>query len=99
MNLEVFQQHIQNELKEKGRVYLRVKVIPGAPQNKIIQILETEKEQTVKIAIVQKAEKGKANAALCRFLEKNFGCSCVIITGASDRVKMVCLQILDKMFK
>jgi uncharacterized protein len=69
--------------------YLRVKVIPGAPRT---EIKDTMADGTIKIAVAAAPEKGKANAALMKFLAEEFGVpksNITIISGASDRVKLI----------
>jgi uncharacterized protein len=69
--------------------YIKVKVIPGAPKT---EIKNTMADGTIKIAVAAAPEKGKANAALIKFLAEEFGVlkdEVVIISGASSRVKLV----------
>ncbi len=76
-------------LKEKGEVYLRLKIFPGASISKIVKILE---DDTIKINISASAEKGKANQELIKFLAKYFRVNrnnIKIISGAGSRIKLI----------
>ena len=80
-------------LKEKGEVYLRIKVFPGANQNEVREILEDE---TIKISIVAPPEKGKANQELIKFLTKEFEIkkdNIKIISGKTERIKLIKIKI------
>jgi uncharacterized protein len=80
---------LKKELEENGQAYVRIKVIPGAPRT---EIKDTMADGTIKIAVAAAPEKGKANAALIKFLAEEFGVpknNIEIISGASDRMKLV----------
>lgn len=49
---------------------LRVKVIPKSSRNEVSGYMA---DGTLKVKIAAVPEKGKANAALCRFLAEHFG--------------------------
>jgi len=75
-----------NKLSEK---YIRIKVIPGAPKTEIKGVMA---DGTLKIALRAQPEKGKANAALIKFLAAEFGvprAKIAIISGAATRIKLV----------
>lgn len=77
------------ELNKKKELYLRVKVRSSAPKTILKDIM---KDETIKIDIVAKAEKGKANQELINFLAANFSVSknnVKIISGKTDRVKLI----------
>lgn len=79
----------KRQLKEKGEIYLRVKVRPGAAKNVIKEITDDE---TIKIDIAAPPAKGKANRELVKFLAKNFAVSknnVKIISGAVSRTKLI----------
>ena len=81
-------------LAKKGEVYLRVKVIPAAGKNLVLEILADE---TIKIALKAQAEKGKANLELISFLASEFAVSkerIKIVSGYSSRIKLlkVCIS-------
>ncbi|MFA4942755.1 MAG: DUF167 domain-containing protein [Patescibacteria group bacterium] len=76
-------------LADKGELYLRLKVRPGAPKNELKALLTDE---TIKINIAAVAENGRANTALIDFLAKEFGVqksSIRIISGAGDHLKLI----------
>jgi len=77
------------DLHKNGVVYLRVKVLPKSPQNKIVEILVDE---TIKIRIQAAPEKGRANQALIKFLSQEFNVSAknvTIISGQTTPVKLI----------
>ncbi|NCT54812.1 DUF167 domain-containing protein [Candidatus Falkowbacteria bacterium] len=81
-------------LAKKRELYLRIKVIPGAGKNLVLEVLADE---TVKIALKAQAEKGKANLELISFLASEFKVSkenIKIISGHSSRLKLlkICLS-------
>jgi uncharacterized protein len=76
-------------LPRKGEVYLRVKVIPGAPKTEIKGEMA---DGTLKISVAAAPEKGRANQALVEFLAAEFGvpkAGIKIISGAGARIKLV----------
>ncbi len=79
----------KKQFKEKGEIYLRVKVRPNVSENKIKEILE---DSTIKIDITAKPEKNKANNEVIKFLSKEFGVlknNVKIISGSKDKVKLI----------
>ncbi len=81
-------------LAKKGEVYLRIKVMPGAGKNLLLEVLGDE---TIKIALKAQAEKGKANLELISFLASEFKVlkeNIKIISGHSSRIKLlkICLS-------
>ena len=76
-------------LSQKGEIYLRLKILPGADKSEVREVLE---DKTIKISIAALAEKGKANQELVKFLAKEFGApktGVKIISGAGERLKLV----------
>ena len=53
--------------------------------------------ETWKIRVAAPAEKGKANAELMRYLQKHFGVTAAIISGATDRTKLVKLDTFSSL--
>lgn len=79
-------------LEEKGEVYLRAKINPGASKSQVKGVMQGEDGDVIKIDIAAQPEKGRANQELVRFLAKEFGVSknnIKILSGASDRVKLI----------
>lgn len=75
-------------IKQKGG-YLKVKVVPGAAENRI---MEKMGDDTIKIAIKAVPEKGKANKELIKFLTKELDVSreqITIVSGMTDRIKLI----------
>lgn len=82
----------KEKFKKEGELYLRIKVFPGFPKNKIREISQ---DGTVKIEICAQPEKGKANNELIKFLSKEFEISknnIKIISGKAERIKLVKLR-------
>lgn len=73
--------------------YLRIKVLPKSPKNKVVEILEdADGEKTIKIRIKAVPEKGKANAELIKFLSKELNVprdKISIISGKTEQLKLV----------
>ncbi len=79
----------KKELKDNGKVYLRMKVLPQASQTKIQEVLA---ENTIKISLKATPRKGQANQELVRFLSKEFAVAkenIKIISGAGARIKLI----------
>lgn len=79
----------QQILQDKGELYLRIKVRPGAPQTEFKAIMADEK---IKLDIAAAPENGRANEELIGFLAKEFGLSrknIKIISGAGERLKLI----------
>lgn len=77
------------QLKEKGEVYLRVKIHPNSSENKITEVMT---DDTVKINIAAKPVQGKANQELIKFLAREFSApknNVKIISGAGEKTKLV----------
>ena len=72
---------------------MRLKVRPNAAETAVKDKMDDE---TVKIDIAAKPEKGKANAELIKFLAQEFAVTkenIKIISGAGERVKLVKIKI------
>lgn len=70
-------------------MYLQIKVIP---QSQRTEFVERMADETIKIRLNATPEKGKANAALTRFLAKELNCQnsdILIVSGHTDRRKLV----------
>jgi len=73
----------------RGEIYLRIKALPNRPMTEARQVMA---DQTIKINLAAKAEKGQANRELIRFLAHEFAINkknVKIIGGAGDRLKLV----------
>ncbi|MCA9370332.1 MAG: DUF167 domain-containing protein [Candidatus Peregrinibacteria bacterium] len=77
---------LQSELAANGTVQFYVRARPGMPKTKATQVMDDE---SIKIDIAAAPEGGKANAALVKYLEKEFGGNVQIISGATARMKLV----------
>ena len=79
----------KRQLKNRGELYLRVKVRPGAVKTTVIKVMDDE---TIKIDIAAPPIKGKANQELIKFLAKEFDIlknNVKIVSGAGERVKLI----------
>ncbi len=81
--------HLLSELRQKGTVQFYVRARPSMGKTGAVRIMEDE---SIKIDIAAPAEGGKANAALVRFLAKEFSVrrdQVKIVSGATARVKLI----------
>lgn len=60
---------------------------PNAPKTEIIGY--DENKQALRIAIAAVPDKDKANSELLKFLKKQTGRKCTLLTGAKSREKVV----------
>jgi uncharacterized protein (TIGR00251 family) len=77
------------ELQADGVAYRQVKVIPKSPKTEFVEVMADE---TWKIRLKAVPEKGKANQELISFLSKLLKvpkASVTIVSGATDRNKLV----------
>ncbi len=68
---------------------LRIKVIPKSSKNEVCGNMA---DGTLKVKIAAAPEKGKANAALCKFLAEHFGVpqrDVEILSGETSHLKRV----------
>ncbi|MDR0663817.1 MAG: DUF167 domain-containing protein [Spirochaetaceae bacterium] len=73
-----------------GKLYLRVKIIPGSSKTELAGVHEGR----LRIRVAAAPEDGKANARLVAFLSKLFDCpkkEIVIKSGEKSRLKTICL--------
>ncbi len=83
----------KKQFKNKGEIYLRVKVLPGSSKNEAREILE---DGTIKIGIAATPEKNKANQELIKFLAKEFDIkknNIKILSGKTERIKLIKIWI------
>ncbi|MEK6910490.1 MAG: DUF167 domain-containing protein [Nanoarchaeota archaeon] len=75
---------------------IKVKVKPGAKEDKIEKISNEE----YNISLKERAENGKANIALVKMLSKHFDVSFqnVVIKNKSSRYKLIAINKEDKCF-
>ncbi len=80
---------LKKELKIKGQVYFKVKVLPNSSKTGFGDVVH---DDMIKMSVAAVPEKGKANKELIRFLSKEFRTNkknVRIISGAGSRVKLV----------
>jgi uncharacterized protein len=65
----VIPQALLDQLRREGSITLTLKVIPKSSRNQIVGVTS---EGALKVKITAAPEKGKANAAICEFLAKEF---------------------------
>lgn len=79
--------------KRDGAIILRIRLTPKAARNSVAGIYNAADGQTsLKVTVTAVPEKGKANAALIRFLAKQWKLprsSLVLISGETDRNKVL----------
>ena len=76
-------------------LYLDIKVLPGAPQSKILNLSAGR----LRVKIAAAPEDGKANGELCAFLAKLLGCSrkaVSLCSGETSRLKTLRLPLSVK---
>lgn len=79
----------KKELKETGKVIFKIKVIAKAPKTMFRDVMQ---DNTIKLAVAQVAEKGKANEEICSFLAKEFVVTkreVSILSGKSAPTKLI----------
>ena len=84
----MLEKYLKN-LENKGEIYLRIKVRPGATRS---EIREVRDDDTLKIDIKAPAENNRANEELIRFLSQEFSTTkdqIRILSGAGERTKLV----------
>ena len=83
----------KKELEKNKKIFLKVKVLPGKPETKIIAVMNNG---VIKINISPPPEKGRANKELIKFLSKNFNTKrekVKIISGKTDKIKLVTISL------
>ena len=88
--------YYQKKLRDKGELYLLCKVFPGSDitafKNLELANISGRETEVLSVKIKAPADKGKANKDLLKFLKKEFGAEAKIISGSSDRLKLVKLK-------
>ncbi len=74
--------------------YLTVKILPGSSKTEVIERMSDG--ETWKIRVAAPPEKGKANTELVRFLKKSFGLQTEVVSGKTDRRKLLKINMGDK---
>jgi uncharacterized protein (TIGR00251 family) len=80
-------------LRRDGRVVITLKVIPKSSRNEIAGVME---DGSLKLKITAAPEKGKANAAICDYLARQFGVSrrnVTLLRGETSHVKQVEIRL------
>jgi hypothetical protein len=83
---------LHRSLASDGFISFSVRARPGASRSCIVSVMD---DGSVKIDIAAPAEEGKANAALRKFLAKEFGVPVShveIVAGGGGRRKVVRIQ-------
>lgn len=79
----------KTEFSAAKALYLRVKVHPNSSITEITAVLA---DDTIKIDVAAKPEKGLANSELIKFFAKEFGVEknkVTIISGRNERTKLI----------
>lgn len=77
---------LRTELSTAGRLVLRVKVLPRAPQTVLVGRLA---DGTLKIKVAAVPENGRANRALQAWLTAQLGGQIEILAGAGEPLKLL----------
>ena len=80
---------LKQDLLENKSIYLKIKVIPNAPETVIIDFMA---DGTMKIAVKGRAEKGEANNVLIGFLAKKLDIdkeNVLLLSGKTARIKLL----------
>ena len=78
-------QEFLNNQQEKP-FYIKIKAIPNAQKTEISEKLDHE---TWKMRVNAVPEKNKANKEIIKFFKKKFGAEVEIISGKTDRIKLI----------
>ena len=87
--MEEFETHLSQALQRESVFYFLLKVIPGCPETKFTEVLSQAPEWYVKCRVAALPEKGKANTAIIRFLEKKYKCQAEITSGKTSGLKRI----------
>jgi uncharacterized protein (TIGR00251 family) len=85
----------KKEFNEKKRIILKLKIISKANRTEFAGLMD---DGTIKLAVSEAAEKGKANAEICSFLSKEFNVGkrdVKILSGHSSKLKLILIQKED----
>jgi uncharacterized protein (TIGR00251 family) len=72
-------------MTESADVFIKVRVKPGQPNTGIIR----EEDGILHISLHARAQEGKANIELVKFLSRHFKKKAEIVSGKSSRKKLV----------
>lgn len=93
--LEIIISNYKKELAEKRKIVIKFKIISKANKTEFSGLMD---DNTVKLAVDEVAQKGKANNEIYSFLSKEFGVgkqNIKIISGQSSRLKLISIQKED----
>ncbi|MFA6523303.1 MAG: DUF167 domain-containing protein [Candidatus Peribacteraceae bacterium] len=83
---------LHRSLASEGSVSFSVRARPGASRSRVVSVMD---DGSVKIDVAAPAEEGKANAALRKFLAREFSVpisNVEIVAGGGGRRKVVRIQ-------
>lgn len=93
--MEMIISNYKKELAEKGKIVIKFKIIAKASKTEFSGLMD---DNTVKLAVDEVAQKGKANKEIYNFLSKEFQVgkqNIKIISGQSSRLKLISIQKED----
>ena len=93
--LEIIISNYKKELAEKNKIIIKFKIILKANKTEFLGLMD---DNTIKLAVGEVAQKGKANNEICSFLSKEFQVgkqNIKIISGQSSRLKLISIQKED----
>lgn len=71
-------------------LFVTIKIIPNAAKTEMLDLNTTEDFWKMRVKAIP--EKGKANAEIEKFFRKNFGVTTKIISGKTDRKKLIKIE-------
>lgn len=83
----------KRQLKDKGEIYLKIKVHPNAAKTIVKAVMNNN---TVKVDIAAPPVRNKANQELVKFLAQGFSVSknnVKIISGINDKNKLIKIKL------
>jgi uncharacterized protein len=80
---------LRERLMREGRLCVAVKAIPKASRDEVVGVLENG---SIKVKVTAAPEKGRANAAICELLSREFGVpsrNVRVVRGATSHTKQI----------
>ncbi len=93
--LKIIISNYKKELDEKSKIVIKFKIISKASKTEFLGLMD---DNTIKLAVSEVAQKGKANNEICGFLSKEFQVckqNVKIISGQNSRLKLISIQKED----
>ena len=88
MILDEYLSTVKEKLLQEGKAILQIKCSPGASKTEWHSLLDGE-TPLAKLRIVAAPERGKANAMIIKFIQKEFDCMAEITSGHTSSTKLL----------